>query len=345
MYRRTLNPTSQKKKINYGLQLLRMIMSFWVVLNHCYKTKNYLLYNIIFDHKFHVPTFIIISFYFFYHNNSIKNIKKIKVRLEKLFLPYLIYPTFIWLINYLLHIKNEEFRLKVYYKNLIIQFLIGRSVYGIVWFHFNLILITIFIFIISFIFNQQYLFILQLLAIITYFMQYSKLNFKYFIEYNKNIKFSVGYFVETFPLAVTGITFSSLNLISTLQKYRFKSIFFSIIFIFMLFKYKIFILIKGFGKQGFMLNIGSLLFFILFYLLPLEKIKISNINSFISYITNYTAGIYFLHIFIYKIMKNYITLVYKKTLSGCIIIYITCYLISLICYNRFKYSKLKYLFI
>lgn len=342
---KTLNPSSQIIKVNYGLQLLRMIMSFWVVMNHCYKTKNNSLNNIIFGHKFHVPTFIIISFYFCYNNISIKNINKIKVRLEKLFIPYLIYPTFFWLINYLWHIKSEEFRLKVYYKNLIIQFIIGKGVCGVLWFHFNLIFLTILFYIISFIFNEQYLFILQILAIITYFMQYSKLNFNYFQNYNYNITFSVGYFVETYPLAVTGLTFSSLNIIRTLQKNRFKSIFFSIIFIFMLFKYDIFTLINGFGKQGLMLNIGSLLFFILFYLLPIEKVKIPNIYYFIRYITNYTAGIYFLHIFIYKILKNYITLIYKKTLLGCIIIYVTCYLICLIFYNKFKYTKLKYLFI
>lgn len=345
MYMISLNHTSPKIKVNYGLQLLRMIMSFWVVLNHCYKTKNNLLYKIIFGHRFHVPTFIFISFYFFYKNISIKNIDKMKVRLEKLFLPYLIYPIFIWLLNYFLLIKSGEFRLKVYYKSLIIQFLIGRGVHGILWFHFNLILLTILFYIIAFIFNEQYLFILQILAIITYFLQYSKLNFKYFKKYNNNITFSVGYFVETYPLAVTGLTFSSLNLITTLQKYRFKSLFFSIIFIVMLFKYNIFTLINGFGKQGLMLNIGSLLFFIFFYLLPIEQVKIPIINYTIRYITNYTAGIYFLHIFIYKILKNYITLIYKKTLLGCIIIYITCYLICLICYNKFKYSKLKYLFI
>ena len=95
-------------------------------------------------------------------------------------------------------------------------------------------------------------------------------------------------------------------------EFRLKSIFFSIIFIFILFKYDIFIYIKGFGKQGLMLNLGSVLFFILFYLLPLEKIKTSNIKLCIKYITNHTGGIYFLHIIIYKILKNYIVLILKK---------------------------------
>ena len=340
-----LTNTQKSKKVNYGLEILRMIMSFWVVMNHCYKTNNETLNNIIFGHRFHVPTFIIISFFFFYNNLSLKNINKIKSRLEKLFLPYLIYPTFIWLINYLLYFKSDKFRLNIYYKKLVIQFLIGRGVHGVLWFHFNLILITIFFYLLSYIVNQHYLLILQILAIISYIMQYSNFNYNFFNIYPDNIKFSVGYLAEIFPLAVTGLTFASLNLITTMRKFRLKTMFFSIILLFLLFKYNIFTLIKGFGKQGFMLNIGALQFFIFFYLLPIENIKNSFILFFIKFITNFTAGIYFWHILIYKILKNYINLILKETLLGCIIIYIICYLICFISYKRFKYTKLKYLFI
>jgi len=341
-----LNLSSKKnKKVNYGLELLRMLMSFWVIMNHCYKTKNYTFYNIFFRHRFHVPTFIIISFYFLYNNLSFKNINKIKFRLEKLFLPYLIYPTIIWFISNLLYFKYNTFKAEYCFKPLIMQFLIGRGIYGVLWFHFNLILLTILFYIISFIFTKHYLFILQILAIISYLMQYSNLNFKFFIQYKDSIKFSVGYFAETFPLAVTGLTLASLNIMQKLEKIRFKIIFFLSIFIFILFKYKIFVIIKGFGKQGLMLNVGSLSFFILFYLLPLENIKNSLIVVFIKYITNYTAGIYFLHIIIYKFLKNYIKLVIQKRILGCIIIYLVCYIICFICYKKLKNNKLKYLFI
>ena len=54
----------KKKTINYGLEILRMLMSFWIVLNHLYNPKNKQINNIIIRHRFHVPTFLIISFYF-----------------------------------------------------------------------------------------------------------------------------------------------------------------------------------------------------------------------------------------------------------------------------------------
>ena len=76
--------SKKTKNINLGIQLLRMLMSFWVVLNHCYKTKNRIFINIIFKHKFHIPCFIIISFYFLNANLSNRKIEKIYYRLERL---------------------------------------------------------------------------------------------------------------------------------------------------------------------------------------------------------------------------------------------------------------------
>ena len=61
------------KNINYSLELLRLILSFWVVLHHCLKNAHKI------KGRFHVPTFMIISFYFYY--NTLK--KKILIKLEK----------------------------------------------------------------------------------------------------------------------------------------------------------------------------------------------------------------------------------------------------------------------
>jgi len=51
---------------NYGLQLLRMILSFWVVLYHCLtKSKNALILNFI-KKMFHVPTLFLFLFIFYF---------------------------------------------------------------------------------------------------------------------------------------------------------------------------------------------------------------------------------------------------------------------------------------
>lgn len=333
-----------KKTINYGLQILRMLLSFWVVLNHLYKPKNEVLYNTIIQHRFHVPTFIIISFYFLYNSLIIRNMQKIKDRLLKLLIPYIIYPSFWYIIFNYIYIYFDIESKKFSFKALITQIIIGRGVYGVLWYHFNLIFLTIFSFIISFLFKEHFLFVLQLLAIFSYFIQFSNYNYKFFNKYNGMIKFSVGYLAETIPLAITGLTISSFNMINKLKNIYVEIIINSTLFIFILFKYNIFIPIKGFGKQGLMYNIGGCLFFITFSLIPLDDLN-KNILKFISFITNFSPGIYYLHKKVYFLLKNKIIYIKNHSFSGCLLIYLICYLISFIFYNIFKKTKLKYLFI
>ena len=83
-------------KINYSLQLLRLISSFWVVLHHSYSK----IHKIINKGRFHVPTFMIMSFYFYYNTSKTKNIIKIKQRFQRILIPYIIWPTFTFINFY-----------------------------------------------------------------------------------------------------------------------------------------------------------------------------------------------------------------------------------------------------
>ena len=136
-----------RKKKNYGLEILRMFMSFWIVLNHLYKPKNKRIKIIIIEHKFHVPTFLILSFYFLNSNLLLRNIKKIKERLERLLIPFIIYPTLTFIVYNFLYFFFDFKSLKTNLYQLIRQLIVGRGIYGILWFHFNLILITIYFYI------------------------------------------------------------------------------------------------------------------------------------------------------------------------------------------------------
>ena len=80
---------------NYGLEILRMILCFWVVLFHCLrKTDNNIILN--FKRKmFHVPSFFFISFYFIFPIIREKNTNKMILRLERLLIPYLFWPLII----------------------------------------------------------------------------------------------------------------------------------------------------------------------------------------------------------------------------------------------------------
>ena len=52
-----------KKKYNYGVEILRVFLAFMVVIDHFYKNKKKYTYTL----YYHIPTFFIISFYFTYN--------------------------------------------------------------------------------------------------------------------------------------------------------------------------------------------------------------------------------------------------------------------------------------
>ena len=155
----------------------------------------------------------------------------------------------------------------------------------------------------------------------------------------------MGYFAETAPIAILSLSLASINFIKSLQNYGRKAIFFSVTFLYLLFNYNIFSEIRGFGYRGIIKIIGSMLLFIIFYLVPIGHIKFEKIIFFIKQASRYTQGIYWQH----EIVRDYLeiksNLIKNKTFAGCIIIYIISYLISFIGFKIFEKKKLKYLFI
>lgn len=338
-----------KKKVhqNLGIQLLRTILCFWVVCFHCLSTKNKLIKNIVREKAFHVPTFMLISFYFLSNKLYEKNINKIKQRFERLLMPYLIWPFIIWIINNLLYVflKFNRFNKILSINNLFIQLIVGRKYHGIFWFKFNLIFLTLFSFIISFLFKKNLLFLFQIIGIISYFLQYSNYNYDFFFKYKDSISHSIGYFCEIIPNAVAGLTLSKINAIEKLLIYRKKTLFFSIIIIFSLFRYNIFKDLKGLRYRGVISNFGAIFLFISFSLIPFIYIKNKTIINIINNFTKYTEGIYCLHFQINYYLKIKISLVKNNSIVCCIIIYLLSYLISFIGIKIFGKTKFKYLFI
>ena len=119
--------------------------------------------------------------------------------------------------------------------------------------------------------------------------------------------------------------------------------FFSPIIIYFLFIKEIFIKPKGFRYQGINLNICSILLFVIFSIIPIN-VNNKKLECLLRYITNYTGGVYYLHTIVSQILENKISQVKKKTLIGCIFIYIFCYFISFIGLKIFSKNNLRYLF-
>ena len=164
-----------KNKYNLGLGLLKVILALSVIVSHIFKkksTNNKFLLYLLQRRRIHVPSFFIMSFYFMYKDLIILNINKIKLRFERLFIPYFFWPIILWIINNILKLIFN-IKLSSTLKDLKNQLLWGNNFIIQFWFLWDLIMITVFFIILIFLLKRNSLFYLQLLGIISYIFQYS----------------------------------------------------------------------------------------------------------------------------------------------------------------------------
>lgn len=326
-----------------NLEILRLILSLWVIIIHCHCIKNKKIIFTIYKCRFHVPTFMNMSFYFFYSHLSQRNIEKIKQRFKRILIPYTIWPIIFLLFNNILFLFGYS-KVKLTVKDYWLQLIFGRKIHDIFWFHFNLIILSLLFSIFSFIFKNNFLFILQLICILSYYLQYSLINIYYFEQYRIVVCHSLGLLMEMIPFAVIGLTLGSLQILNKIKYVRFRTLIFSFAILFFQFKFDIFINIKSFIYAGINLNIGSIFFLLGFSAIPIEKIKNQTVISFIIFMTRYTGGLYYLHPFIRNNIRKLHFYTIKKTFYEFIIIYVICYSICLIGSKIFKKTHFKYLF-
>ena len=334
-----------KRKRNLGIEILRMFLCFNIVIKHYYTSNNINILKLK-NSRFQVPCFFFISFYFLYNIISKRDSEKLKLRLQRLLVPYTIHPIINWIINNLMFLifKFNRYNRFLSLYDLTKQFIVGRGIYGIavLWFIFHLIFFTLFFFIFSSLLKNHYLSISQFLAIISYRFQYLQINYYAFKKYTEVILMSVGNFIETFPVAVYAFSLSFINFHEILLKNRIKSLCFSFLFLYLLYNYNIFVDIKGFSSIGIKQIFFSTFLFSFFFVLPIEILN-SKLLSIIKQLTKFTQGIYCLHF----VFQYYFRLKFEKngTFVGCMLLYIICYLVSFFGFNIFARTKLRFLFV
>jgi len=333
-----------KKKLYLGIEILRMFLSFLIVVIHFFNIKFATTKLLRFPFNaidYYIPTFFIISFYFNYKTFSSRNINKIKERFLRMLIPYYIWPTIFFIryhcFNYLNGIiENDKL------KNLYYQYLIGDGFHGVFWFLFNLILISLLITIIIFLFKKNYLLIMIIIGIIIYAFEFFGYNSQFFSNYNHPILHSIMKLSSSFIYSISGFSLGFFNILDYFNKFKIKVI---LIFLFSFYlilgRQNIWLIKFNIIKKDF-ISIGLFLIFALF---PFDKIKYNFIIFIIKQITSYTGGVYYLHPEIYSIFKYNLNPIKNRKLSGCIVNYLFCYLICFFGSKAFKNSKLKYLFI
>lgn len=331
------------KKYNIGLGFLKVILALSVIISHNLDAN--IINNIIIKffakrRRIHVPSFFIMSFYFIYKDLNNLNINKIKQRFERLLIPYIIWPIIIWILNNLLNLFYFNF-LPMTINDLLSQLFWGHNFIIQFWFQWDLIMITLIVVIITFLFKANNLFILILIAILAYALQYSEINKEIYIHLDYYKRESICRLAEMFPYSVTGLYLANFEIINKLNKNKVKSFLLSLIVFFFIEKYKIFISINGIAYSGMKLNIHSIS--LIFFFSIISSDKISN-NKSLRIITNYTAGIFYLHWSVIKFFKNFVKHIENGTFIGCILIYLICYIICFFGFKISKRTRFKYLF-
>ena len=260
-------------------------------------------------------------------------------------IPYFIWP-FIFLIINNIYFKFFDYTIYGRYlslKDYIIQIIIGINYLPLFWYLALLILLSLLFTIFAFLFKKYFLFIIQLFGFFIYELHRSSII--YFLKINNLIMILLIFTIRFVPIAVLGITIGSSDLISILKKNYIRNIIINTFFIYYLFKFQIFKFYEKYLYPDVDTNIiASINFFFIFAIIPLNRITNKKILFILMNITNYTGGIYYLHLFISFHLSKIFANVKIRTFYGIFIIYFYSYLICFFGNKAFKRNKLKYLF-
>lgn len=284
------------------------------------------------------------SFYFTKNNLLSSNLKLFFNRLERLLIPYIIWPIIIWIINKICNYKYEGI-FPVSFVILKLQLLYGSSYMTQFWFQWNLIVIYILFFLIIFIFRRQSLFILHLLLIVIYASQYSGFSYKkFYLPFPYYNKYTFSRIFGMIPLGVTGFSLGFYKIINSLQKYKLKVLLYSLSIYKTVSDYYIFRNPGGKQYYGVHINIKAVCIIFIFSLFPSDKIRNKYIKNILIYLTNYSAGVFYLHISIRNFFKFFIYDIKKGSFFGLLINYLICYCICEFGMKIFGKTRFKYLF-
>ena len=132
---------AENKSYNIGICLLRLLMSFIVIVCHYY-TGNFIIISLM--KNLAVPVFMLISF--MYYRNILNGKSEIICRFKRLLYPYIIWPVIYWIIYNVLHffLKWSGYRTTI--NSLLWQIAFGGSpdLMPQYWYMFDLFVLTVF---------------------------------------------------------------------------------------------------------------------------------------------------------------------------------------------------------
>ena len=132
-----------EKDANIGVNILCVIYCFLVIVVHFCNGK---IYNFAMKYiDFYVTSFFFMAFYFSYRTFSSRNVEKIKERFLKLFYSYFFWPIITFIRQNSHKIKISTLFNRNVLKKFYFQYLLGNNIHVILWFLFDLIIVSIFV--------------------------------------------------------------------------------------------------------------------------------------------------------------------------------------------------------
>ena len=338
-----------KSGYNIGISILKSLMCFEVVMCHCFELPDNAPGFIRFVTSFRsiaVPTFMFLSFFFFYKTLANKNDFSIRKRIIRLYIPLagwaVIYFAFAWV--YRLFVDTEELK----FSSLIWQLITGHSsqLNPSMWFQSVLIVLTVLFFLCTKYCKKYSTYIFIFLLLFSLVWQYSNI-YSCVNELQYELKYPIGRFFEMIPCALAGYYVASVNLLDRLKEKWKETLVFFIPAIFLNWRFVFFAPAGGYGYEGIRGTIVAFMLVAVFYVIPFEKVSEKTYKCVMK-ITRYTLGIYCMHrlVFLYLniafIHWNIGVAITSLWLSA--MVYIICWLVSHVCTCFFKNNVIRDMF-
>ena len=115
--------------------------------------------------------------------------------------------------------------------DLLLQYITGYKIIVFLWFIQILIFFELIFQIIYILFKKLAFRIFQILLILSYFLQYSEINYRILLKYSSHLR-AFSHIVEMMPLAITELILREINIFEKLSNFKIKSIIISMITLF-----------------------------------------------------------------------------------------------------------------
>lgn len=324
---------NEKRDNRVGLELLRAVMCFCVVLNHFWNPEKRIeplmpIANFI---EYAVPVFMFMSFFLMQKRFLCKDSIYNKKRLWRLTWPQIAWTIIYFAVYVVLDQLFGTDRIQGM-SDFWWQLCTGHSqkINAAMWYQVVIILLTLMFFTIFYYLPIKIgLLCIAGLMFLAIGFQYSGFNYAIFSDLRYELKYPLGRFCEMVPYAVTAFYVAYFQIPQKMEKNRMPSLIGVFVITGILMNHSFIFSPEGFGYSGIQRIFIALGLIMIAWLFPFDKLP-TVLSNVIVIISRYTLGIYCMHNLIGRFIKSIFGRLGREseTFFMCVIVYVTCYIIA-----------------